>query len=79
MCEKRDVKSALRCEETACKFLNEGVRCKHENSAFKKQLSLFSFFFFFFLYFFWFCFGNSLFGSVAKRIWVTVGQVKDAA
>lgn len=52
MCEKRDVKSALRCEETACKFLNEGVRCKHENSAFKKQLSLFSFFF---LYFF-FCF-----------------------
>ena len=46
MCEKRDVKSALRCEETACKFLNEGVRCKHENSAFKKQLSLFSLFFF---------------------------------
>lgn len=74
MCEKRDVKSALRCEETACKFLNEGVRCKHENSAFKKQLSLFSFFIFFL-----FCFGNSLFGSVAKRIWVTVGQVKDAA
>ena len=52
MCEKRDVKSALRCEETACKFLNEGVRCKHENSAFKKQLSLFSFFF----SLFFFCF-----------------------
>ena len=51
MCEKRDVKSGLRCEETACKFLNEGVRWKHENNAFRKQLSLFSFFFFFFLFF----------------------------
>ena len=55
MCEKRNVKSPLRCEETACKFLNEGVRCKHENSAFKKQLSLFSFFFLYFILFF-FCF-----------------------
>ena len=52
MCEKRDVKSGLRCEETACKFLNEGVRCKHENSAFKKQLSIFSFFFLFFFFIF---------------------------
>ena len=41
MYEKRDVKSALRREETACKFLKERVRYKHEKNAFKKKLSLF--------------------------------------
>ena len=42
MYEKRDVKSALRREETAWKFLKERVRYKHEKNAFKKKT--FSFF-----------------------------------
>ena len=41
MYEKRDVKSALRREETACKFLKERVRYKHAKNAFKKNFLFF--------------------------------------